>query len=73
MMVALLKLWTTLASSVLGVVCCLVSSGTQLLLLFQNPVLVLGGLALTGPDTRIASPKIANGQMREGVNENEDQ
>lgn len=51
------KLWTTLASSVLGIVCCLVSSGSQLLLLFQDPVLVLEGLALAGPHTRIVSPK----------------
>lgn len=53
-----LKLGTTLASREFGVVGRLVTLGTQLLLLFQNPVLILGGLALVGSHTRVGSPII---------------
>lgn len=41
-----LELGTTLAGSELGVIRSLVALGTELLLLLQHPVLVLGGLAL---------------------------
>lgn len=65
-----LELGATLAGCEFGVIGCLVTLGAQLLLLLENPVLVLARLSLAGANARIGSPNNPCNTKEKGISLN---